>query len=357
MLLQLLARTTRVHLATTPEEREAIYRFRYSIYGRELRREYPGIDHERGVLREPQDDEALLFCSGTSHAIAGTFRARIWDQPPHEIAEELSLQKMPRARIAYLERMMVRRSFRGRSVLPGLIWHGYAELARRGVEACVLTCVPGLARHWVQMGAHAYGAKLVEGASSVEVPLMTVMGDHEHLRRCGSFLTPQMRRLAGTFDASRFTPLFAREAQPISFDEREIAALLESSRPPMFAGVPTPALRAIAGGAFLLDVPEGDLVVRKGAADREMYVVLKGELRVENGARIRAGEPMGEVAFLGTPGVRTATVHAAAASRLLVLRRKFLDELARRDPRAAYTIARNLAGVVADRFAERASAT
>jgi CRP-like cAMP-binding protein len=121
----------------------------------------------------------------------------------------------------------------------------------------------------------------------------------------------------------------------------------------MFEGVPRGALELIARKAFLLDVPAGGLVVRKGTADREMFVVLSGELEVNQGAaRIVGGEAMGEMGFLGSPGVRTATVHAAKPSRLLVLRRKFLDELARRDPVAAYTVSRNLARVVADRFAE-----
>jgi hypothetical protein len=45
-------------------------------------------------------------------------------------------------------------------------------------------------------------------------------------------------------------------------------------------------------------------------------------------------------------------VHAARPSRLLVLRRKFLDELAETDLRAAYLLSRRLGQVVADRFAE-----
>ncbi len=71
--------------------------------------------------------------------------------------------------------------------------------------------------------------------------------------------------------------------------------------------------------------------------------------------RIGEGETMGEMAFLGTPGFRTATVHTTAPSRLLVLRRRFLDELAEVDLRAAYNVARNLARVAADRFTERIS--
>jgi hypothetical protein len=40
-------------------------------------------------------------------------------------------------------------------------------------------------------------------------------------------------------------------------------------------------------------------------------------------------------------------------TRLLVLRRRFLDELAEIDVRAAYHVSRNLARVAANRYAEK----
>lgn len=353
-MLSLLARFTPMQQAQTEAEREAIFRFRYFIYGRELRRDYPGMDHARGVLEQDEDHrpETRLYYTGTPQELTGTCRARVWAAPPAEIVEELSLQRMPPVRLAYLERAMVRPTLRGRLILPAMIWHGYALLMEEGVEACVLTCVPGLARHYLRMGARPYGARLVEGASSAEVPLIILMNDVAHMQRTRSFMAPQMKRRARPFDPAPFAPLFAAP-QPLCFDPREIQAGLRAARPPMFEGVSRSALGAIARTAFLLDVPQGGLVVRKGTAEREMYVVLSGELDVNDGAaRIVPGEAMGEVAFLGSPGLRTATVRARRPSRLLVLRRKFLEELAGRDPRAAYTISRNLARVVADRFGE-----
>src|SRR5256885_428696 len=82
-------------------------------------------------------------------------------------------ERVPRGhKLAYLERMMVRPTLRGRMQFPSMIWHGYALLAREGVDICVITSVPGLVRHYVNMGGRPYGARLVEGASSAEVPLM-----------------------------------------------------------------------------------------------------------------------------------------------------------------------------------------
>ncbi len=354
MFVSLFARYTNVAEARSAQEREAIYRFRYSIYGRELRRDYPGMDHDRGILAQAEDErpETRLWYTGSPGEITATARARVWDSPPAEVVDELSLHRLPPAKIAYLERTMVRPTLRGKLLFASILWHGYERLMREGVELCVLTCVPGLARHYVRLGARPYGAKLVEGASSVEVPLMIVMNDPDHLRAMKSFMLGPMKRMARPYDVSPLLPFFSGP-QPIVFEPAQVAAELRRTPSPIFAGISPAALRRIASGAFIVQIDAGELVVRKGTADREMYLVLSGELEVEGGVRIGPGEPMGEMAFLGTPGVRTATVHAPKPSRLLVLRRRFLDELAKTDVRAAYAVSRNLARVAADRFAGR----
>src|SRR3954447_25058499 len=130
------------------------------------------------------------------------------------MALELSLHKLPVTRIAYLERMMVRPTLRGRMLLPALLWHGYEKLMAEGVDLCVLTCVPGLVRYYVKFGARPYGARLVEGASTAEVPLLIVMNDPDHLKQMGSFMYPPMKKLARAFDVRPLQPLFAAEAQP-----------------------------------------------------------------------------------------------------------------------------------------------
>ena len=358
MLLRLIIRLTPLHQARTDAEREAIFRFRYSIYGKELRRDYPGMDHEQGMLQEPADalSDARLYYTGTPADITGTLRARVWDTPPKPIVEALSLQHVPGGlRIAFLERLMVRDTLRGRALTAAIIWHCYEMLMREGVDLCVLTCVPGLARAYLNFGARPYGAKLVEGASSAEVPLMIVMNDPAHLRETGSFMYPQMKRLARPFDMAPLKPLFDPRQQSVVFEPQQVAEELARVKPKLFGGVGPRALRAIAESSFVVQLSKGELVVRRGTADREMFLVLAGELDVEGRVRIREGETMGEMAFLGTPGFRTATVHTTAPSRLLVLRRRFLDELAEVDLSAAYNVARNLARVAADRFTERIS--
>ena len=53
--------TIKVLLARSAEEREAIYRFRYRIYVKELGLAPPEADHERKRLSDALDDCSLAY--------------------------------------------------------------------------------------------------------------------------------------------------------------------------------------------------------------------------------------------------------------------------------------------------------
>src|SRR5262249_35981707 len=82
-----------------------------------------------------------------------------------------------------------------------------------------------------------------------------------------------------------------------------------------------------------------------------VYLVLEGEFELVRGGRRLAvlgkGEVLGEIGFLGARGQRALSIRARSDARLLVLRRRFLEELARADPDAALRVLGNLAGILA----------
>ena len=106
---------------------------------------------------------------------------------------------------------------------------------------------------------------------------------------------------------------------------------------------------------FIMDVPEGKLITREGHTERELYVVLSGAVEVVRGgttiARLGSGEVFGEMAFFRYEGKRWASVRATRHSRIVTLRRKWMDDLARSNPEGARAILFNLARVLAERAA------
>ena len=100
----------------------------------------------------------------------------------------------------------------------------------------------------------------------------------------------------------------------------------------------------------------GHLITREGIGQREMFVILDGACEVESAGRrialLEKGDLFGEIAFFAAAGERTANVRALTACRLLVLRQKFLDELGKSDPEAAYQVLLGVSRIMAERMGE-----
>ena len=140
-------------------------------------------------------------------------------------------------------------------------------------------------------------------------------------------------------------------------------ASAETSPPPFLAALTPDAVKRLTRSGFLLRLRAGEVLLRKGTKEQELYVILDGVFEVVQGRRRVAlrtrGDLIGEMAFFTEAGRRTASVRALTDGRALVLRRKFLRELTRRDPEAGYRILMNMGRVMAERLAEatRALAT
>ena len=85
-----------------------------------------------------------------------------------------------------------------------------------------------------------------------------------------------------------------------------------------------------------------------------MFVVLEGELEVIKGetaiAKLGRGDVFGEMAFFLERGKRTASVRTLRPSKLVLLKRSFIDDLHKTDPDGAKAILLNLGRVLAARL-------
>jgi CRP-like cAMP-binding protein len=88
-----------------------------------------------------------------------------------------------------------------------------------------------------------------------------------------------------------------------------------------------------------------------------MYVVLGGSFEVLAGERRIAlatkGDLLGEVAFFRESGKRSASIRAVGDSEVLMIRRRFLEQLARKEPTAAFELLFSVAGILSERLVAR----
>jgi NTE family protein len=119
---------------------------------------------------------------------------------------------------------------------------------------------------------------------------------------------------------------------------------------PLLAGADAEALETLAADAHPLRALAGHWVMREGDDADDLYVVLRGRLRViaeadgeERTLRVLGpGAAIGELALL-TGAPRSASVRAVRDTTLLQLSRDRFVELMERDPRFAAAVARELA--------------
>jgi CPA1 family monovalent cation:H+ antiporter len=117
---------------------------------------------------------------------------------------------------------------------------------------------------------------------------------------------------------------------------------------PFFAGLDEADLAVIAGAASELDAADGDALVTEGDFGHALYAIETGTAEVVAGgspvATLGPGDVFGEFAVVAS-GRRTATVTATSPMRLIVLLKRDVWALERRDP----DVAQRLRELVAER--------
>jgi CRP-like cAMP-binding protein len=360
-----------VHLATTPEERAAIFRLRYDVYVEEQRRH--NLPVPEGTPREvhaPEDDlpDAALYYVGTPERLEATIRVRTFapGTVPPTLAAQCSLERFPDVHtrtVFHVGFLIAPPTFRGSASVVALICGAVERTIReRGAEVLLADCAPGHLRTYYRLGMRAYGGRTFSTTIGLCVPLVGFSSDLEHARRTGSPLYSVLRRLAdeGKLPASDITPLQRPLATPgVELDPVRIALVVDAALAlhdgGFLARLP-PATRArLLRSAALLEVDADVEILRQGYMNRDLFVLLEGSLSVHiDGVQRRTLGPssvLGEVAFFA-PGVgRSASVRSVGRCRLLHLRPSALRDLAHRHPAEGLQVYAELARVLAERLA------
>lgn len=361
-----------VYVADTDEEKADIYRFRYAAYVEELHRRIGAADDERRWLHDEQDDQdaATLLCAQQDGEIVGTVRVLRWapGDIPAAYRETYSMDLfagLERLTVAELARLVIRPDSRGQlglvSLLSALFQLYAAELDS---DIVFLQCAAGLVRHYRLLGCRTYAGRLVESDAGMHVPLVLFPSDAGYLERVGSPMAPFVTAYYGPgrrapLDLAPYRQVLDADSAPVQVDADVVwetvsrMRLAESPEPGLLEALDRETVRKLAERGFVLSLDVGQVLAEKGVAEKELYVILDGSFAVHDGERrlrvLGRGDVIGELAFFGTAGRRTATVTAASAGRVLVIRRRFIDQLRRDDPACAADILFQLARVLADR--------
>ena len=374
-MLRWLQKLESVRVAESREEREAVYRFRYTIYYEEFGRQLGNPDHERRWVTDPDDekDYSTILYTGTLDDITGTVRLRHWapDRVPQHEIDELSIDVFPDYRQRYtgeIGRLMIRPGMRGKLLLASMVFKSYELFCGEfGTELVFCYCSPGLVPLYRKLGSRPFRGRMVHAPDGVMVPLVNVLSDLAYYRRVGSPLGSVVRRYFGpgkrpAVDLEPYRGLLESDSLPVETDAERIWSELQETlsdavEPIRFVdGLPEPVVRKLTEEGFIIRVTADTLLTRKGFGEEELYLILDGLFEARDGDRLlrlmARGELFGELAFFLPEHRRTATVSAVTDGQLLVLRGKSLRRLIERDPTAAAQLLLGIGRAMAERLVE-----
>lgn len=292
----------KTHIATTDEEREAVYRFRYPIYVEEKGFLLDIADHEGRRLVDPEDDRSwIVYAESDGEIVASTrvtwggagLSPRQIEQ--YRVAEFLA--ELPAECLAVGERVMIAPHWRGAELLAELGAAIDPVMKQHGVLVMFGCCEPHLISYYCRY-QRPHGTRNINGDAYL-IPLVSFlegtdpligMGDGPGLPRCVRAV------LEGTGTVR--TPLLCNPD-----DYRvEVLAAVASLGPPVFANLDDDEIAEITSRSSIIRCADGDRVLKKGGDARNVYVVLSGALEVHDGdhsvAVLLPGEIFGETAYL-----------------------------------------------------------
>ena len=144
--------------AVDPHVREAVFRFRYDIYVREMRRRQKDADHERARVEDALDRTCLLLAARDTSTgrIVGTARGNRVSGSELGVYDRLygldQLSPSERAATSITTRFMVAREHRGSRLAVQLARALFARGAARGITTDYIDCNEPLVPFFERLG-------------------------------------------------------------------------------------------------------------------------------------------------------------------------------------------------------------
>jgi len=188
--------------ATDPDVREAVFRFRYDIYVREMRRRQKDADHDRGRVEDALDRTAVLLAArdSASGRIVGTARANVVAHADLGVYERLygldTLNAAERGATSITTRFMVERERRGTLLAVQLARALFARGVDKGVRTDFIDCNEPLVPFFERLGYQP--VRTVEHPEYGIVRLMRLeIARPNYLGRAGAGSSCEQARQAG----------------------------------------------------------------------------------------------------------------------------------------------------------------
>jgi hypothetical protein len=355
--------TYEVGLADTDEDREAVYRFRYSVYVEEMGRYQGSADHVGRRLVEPEDTSSWSFYARDGDDVVGTARLS-WggdgfsERQIDEYTLAPFLAALPHEHLGVGERVMVRPDLRGTGLVDDLLACRDRVGTAHDIRLQFGACEPHLLSLYLSQGRRTYATRNINTAEAgYLIPLVAFPQGLDALRGLGHGTAPDALPacveaiLAGDGGAV-LSPLMT---SPDDYALHLRAAMheIEAQQISAFHDLTDDEVERCLARSNVIECADGDRVLKKGGVARNIFVVLSGTLEARDGDTVvgvlATGDVFGEMAFL-LERPRTLDIYAVGDTRVLSLSESTLRKMVVEDPVVAAKLLLNVARMLCVRL-------
>ena len=359
-----------MRLATTEEEKEAVYHFRYDVYVVEMGRSSAAADHDGRRLVEPEDETARIWYAAQDGEVVATHRFSWGGDAP--FSERLIegyqlapfLKELPPETMVVGERGMVVPRLRGSDVFKKLGRFSSAYTEEKRIQLIFGACEPHLLSLYLSQGCRTFAKKNINSpGAGYFIPIVTVVEDIEYLRRIRS---PNAETTRDWGDDARIPACVDRLIDSSGVTSQRLSAPgkyleeihqaldeLAQNRLSALDGLSEGEAERALGKSNIIHCSAGDRVLSQGSVARNLFVVLEGTFEVRVGDELirvfSPGDVFGEMAFL-LERPRAADVYAATEGRILSLSEGTLREAIGSNPEIAAQLLLNISKMLCYRI-------
>lgn len=175
----------RIAEAITPEDREAVYRFRYRVYVEEMGRPQKYADHAWKRIEEPLDGHAHVLAAFNGDHLVGTVRYNLGSEGGFDYYEELyglrSFGPFFPDHVSITTKLMVAPECRRSTLALRLASECYRGGAERGSMFDVIDCNPPLRPFFAKLGYRQISSNFEHPEYGHVIPMVLALYDDEHL--------------------------------------------------------------------------------------------------------------------------------------------------------------------------------
>lgn len=348
-----------IKIATTSEEKEKIFKFRYQIYRTELQHTFlDKMTTTEGMLCDEYDDIAnsMILYSGDIDNIQGTVRFSVWTKNslPKQLSDKYFLTENMLNNlnsIGEIRFLQISKKYRKSLLLYtllGYLYELYCKQPHFDPDVYFHDCQPGLIVNYIRFGSYNYTNKMIfKELGILQIPLAYNPFDFKQLSKSKSLLCSLARYYCYKYKKQVSADIYSYKARDFSTFLPHINLhvtttmlaqyqknILTSDLQTLFLDI-----TKISNKWLVLSVSHDTPIITQGILDYDMFLLLEGKLGVYTNeicfATLEPGHIFGEMALLGAKHIRYTSVVSLTDVKVLLIPRNFLHMLEKHNLKSA----------------------